>query len=455
MGKLRGFILKNKIDCIFLLNAIVFGYIFKFARIVGDDAVHITAIGDATVLEQIKYNLDMYTTWTSRVLLNSVWTVALGHGCVAFAVFMGFCAFVMTEGLFQLFGRKDSVTDALFVIFAMMLFPFRILTSAGWVAATGTDFATGAMMVYGLVPIKRFYNGESIKIWEFPLFVIALIWAGNFEQSCITLLLLYGVWFVYGFIAKKVRWEAFAFLGVNIASLVFILTCPGNWIRKQEEAKLFPTYKMMGFLDKTELATSLTLKWIFVDSIPIIVFAMGLIAFIAVKKYKTSAMSFVAAFPFVIAALLGPLGEITYPLFPTATKLKELLNYYGAVNVENQGGGLGAFQLFAFLILVVCMIAGLMLINDKLEGFLCDLCLAMAAVGTGAMMGFSPTIYVSKLRIYSTLNICIMLVAAHVYAAHREMIVTEKSKAAVRCGMMVFILIGYIELIGNVLTFAV
>lgn len=453
MEKIKEFISKNKINILFLVSAILFGFIFAFIEIVADDATNINLIG-GTIKEQIKFNLATYQNWTSRILVNTVWSIALGKGPAGFAAFMGLSEFFLLKGLYSLFGRKESVTDAVFVILLTMLLPFRFLNTAGWVATMGTYFSTNAFAVYGLVPMKKVYNGEGFHPIEFILYALALIYAGNFEQTCMMLLFLYGVFFVYSIFAKKIRWESFVYLGINVASLIFILTCPGNWGRKADEYALFPTYRMLGFVDKVELATTLSLKWIFIDAIPVILLTMGLIAFVAMKKRGVGLQSFIASVPFILLVALGPLKEVVYPLFPTFTRLNETINQYGAINPEQQGSGLGAFQLYIYLILTLCMLAGLILVNDKVESFVCDLALSVIGVGTGVMMGFSPSIYASGERTFATLTICIMLICAHVYALNRDAIVTEKNHSRLRFVMMTVITISYMNLAVLVLTFS-
>lgn len=425
MEKIKTFLKENKIETLFIAVSILFGALFGFAIIAYDDATNVGIVG-TTLKENILYNLGTYRTWTSRILINTGWSIIIGHGVFVYMLYMGVSMYVLLKALFLLFSGEKKYKRAVFTVFAVMLFPFHLLWSAGWIATTGTYFGPQAFGMMGLVPMRKIYDGVKITIKEMIWYSLCLIYAANFEQACVALLFLYGVFVLCMIFEKKIRWESFWFLGLCVASLVFILTCPGNWGRSDTENRLFETYGMLSFTDKIELATTRTLKWIYIDGTILTIVLFGMICAVVWKKYEDKGYRLISAIPFAVSVLLGPLNPLVGFLFPKTVKLNTDVDYYGAINVASRGVGIGLLQVFVFLALSLLVLICLFLINDTVLGLIMDISLVLIGVGTGAMMGLSPTIYASGGRTFSTLAFCIIILMLHIYSKNRKALKSSK-----------------------------
>ena len=425
MEKIKSAVKENKIESLFLAVSLLFGALFGFAIIAWDDATNVSIVG-TTLKENILYNLGTYQNWTSRIIINTIWSIVLGHGYLVYMLYMAVSMYVLLKGLFLLFSGEKKYKRAVFTVFVAMLFPYHLLWNAGWIATTGTYFGPQAFGIMGLVPMRKIYDKAKITWQEMIWYSLCLIYACNFEQACVAILFLYAVFAVCMMIEKNIRWESFWFLGLSVASLVFILTCPGNWGRSDTENRLFPTYGMLNFVDKIEMATSRTLKWIYIDSTILTIVLLGLIAAVVWKKYENKGYRLLASIPFAVSILLGPLNPVSGFIFPSTIKMNTDVDYYGAINVASRGIGIGLLQLFIFLLLSLLVLISLFLINDTVLGVVMDISLVLIGVGTGAMMGLSPTFYASQGRTYSTLAFCIMILMLHIYSKNRKLLKSSK-----------------------------
>ena len=84
--------------------------------------------------------------------------------------------------------------------------------------------------------------------------------------------------------------------------------------------------------------------------------------------------------------------------------------------------------------------------NDKIEGVIGDISMILAGVASSAMLGFSPTIYASAKRTYTTMIFCIVVVSIHIFCNNVSYI-KEMKKCNFRYIMYTIILLGYLDLI--------
>lgn len=451
MERIKTWIKDDKADSLFIACALLFGALFGFAVIAYDDAYNMPLIG-ATIKEEIRYNLNSYHSWTSRILINTVWSIILEHIYYLYMIYMAISMYVLCKALYHMIPGEKDYKKAVFTVMVALLFPFHLMTSAGWIATTGTYFGPQAFGIMALLPMGKIAKKEALSIKEVLWFSLCLLYGANFEQMCVALVFLYGVFCVWMLVEKNIRFESFWFFGLSVASLVFILTCPGNWGRSGEEAELFPTYGMLGLVDKLELATSLTLKWMYLEGTLLTLFLLGLIAVVVWKKYSEPGYRLIATVPFGLSLLLGPLRDATEYLFPKVEMLTEDIEYYGAINVEHRGVGIGLLQFFVCLALSLLVLISLVLISDSLRDLIVDVCLVLAGVGTGTMMGFSPTIYASEGRTFSTLALCVMILIMHIYGKNRDVLASTFKKVDavyVEYGVMIF---SYLNLAALIMT---
>lgn len=115
------------------------------------------------------------------------------------------------------------------LIAMILIYPYTIMHQAGWAATTVNYMWTISMCLFALIPIKKMWNNEKIKIWQYPLYTIALIFAGNHEQASCILVTFY-ILFTIILIVKNKKVKPYIYMIIQsiiaIISIKFILDCP-------------------------------------------------------------------------------------------------------------------------------------------------------------------------------------------------------------------------------------
>ena len=77
------------------------------------------------------------------------------------------------------------------------------MNSAGWAATTVNYMWPLATCLYALIPIRKIWDGEKIKFWEYPLYIIATLFSANQEQACCILVGTYILFTIFMIIKNK------------------------------------------------------------------------------------------------------------------------------------------------------------------------------------------------------------------------------------------------------------
>lgn len=435
-------------ELMILCASVLFGLAMSFVRIIRDDVGHVARLD--TVADCAQYVADLYFHWSSRIFVNFVWLVALVKGRILIFALMAVSMYVFLKAILLLFAREQDTESVIFVIGVAMLFPWGILTTAGWMATAGTYFCPLAFGLMSLVPIKKVLDNERMRRREMVLYAFCLVYGSNNEQMCVVLLALYAIAAAYFLAVRRFNWAIGLQLAICVASMAFTMTCPGNWSRDvSEEITWFPTYGMLGNIDKAEIGLSTTLKWIFAGSNLFIIALCVLMTYFVWKKYSQPLFRLIAMIPSAIVIMAGPLKDVTAKALPYASYLANDVGYYGAFDVAAKGGGIGAVQFGIFLAAAVCVCIEMMLLNDTAEGFIVDISLAAMGVASRCMMGFSPTVYASSTRTYAPMIFCMMALLVHVYETNAHLLGDSegRARAAIRYSSCLSALLGFANLV--------
>lgn len=432
--------------------SILFGIIVSMGKSGGDDTRVYASLGTG-ISGLIKWTVDQYYTWSSRLLINFVWGGILKCGRIAWFIYMCISMFVMLKALKLLFGEKNKRIE-LFAIAMLMIIPFETITNAGWIATTTSYFGPQAFAVMGLVPISKVLAGKTIKSWEFVLYCLCLLYGANAEQMCVVLVVCYLVASIYMIVNNKKYDYRIALLTVlSVVSLIFTMTCPGNlWREKCEEMSWFPTYGMLDIIDKADIGLSTTLKWMLASGKIFIIFICCMMTYFVWKKYKEPIYRFISIVPTIAVILFGPFSEELKSVFPYLHYAVDEINYYGLFTADVSKIGIGATTFLIFMGILVCICVEIFLLNDNICGIIIDFTLASMAVASRAMMGFSPTVYASDSRTYTTLIFCMCVFAVHIYSSNYLVDNSEKCVHREKYIMYGLTICGFLNLIYLVAT---
>ncbi len=437
---------------IFAVYSILFAIIFSFAALGGDDFTVFEGSG-FTIKEWAAWAGGHYHTWSSRQIINFIWAALLHMGRLPWMIYMGGSMFIALKAFEKLFSIKSSPRFSLFIIAIFSLFPFSILSTAGWIATSVTYFGPMACGFMALVPITNALGGKKESPLSLIPYSLCLVYGANQEQMMVLLLLAYTAVNVYFAVKKSFNYQALILWALAIASFVYAVTCPGNFNRDvQEQAVWFPTYGMLDFVDKAELGASTTLQWLFIDIKPFIVIAVSILTLCIWKRYKSPLFRCISLIPFVSVILIGLFNYIV-PLFTSyKSKFLEPFDYYGAFTVLNPNAELSCFKFVFLLFICLCIVAEIWLLSNTIKALVIDLFLISVGFASRVMMGFSPTVYASSERTFSLLVFSIIAIVIHVFIQNEKYVFSsDKSKTALMFSEFICMIIGIVTLTLNIL----
>ena len=202
-----------------------------------------------------------YYDWTSRVLIEfllcSVLKISKYLWILLEAIMVAICGYSISK----VFIKDNKNENNFILLFMVLIYPLNVMASAGWAATTVNYMWPLAMCLYSLIPIRKIWDNEKIKPHEFILCTLALLFAGNQEQTCAILAGTYILFTIFMIIRdKKIHPYIIIQDILIIASLVFILTCPGNYVRNNQEiVESFKDIGTLNILDKISLGLTSTI----------------------------------------------------------------------------------------------------------------------------------------------------------------------------------------------------
>ena len=281
---------------------------------------------------------------------------------------------------------------------------------------------TWIIFAYTNKKIKKIWYKEKIKKFEFPLFLLSLLYVANNEQVCALLL---GFYLVFGILMilrdKKIHPFMVIQFVVIILSLIFILTCPGNSVRTVKEIKDdFKDMEMLSVLDKFALGLTSTNGLIISGEIETTILMVSLINVYIFTHYKEKLYRIVSMIPLVSIIALGLLvgpenADLFGKVFPFIYSFRILVTSEQVfLTAATSNNLLYALPVIYAFINFICIGLSLTLIFKKLRGNLA-LLIYLAGLASRMIMGFSPTVFKSGARTMIFFEFAMISIALLIY----------------------------------------
>lgn len=287
------------------------------------------------------------------------------------------------------------------LVFMILAYPLNKMASAGWAATTVNYMWPLATGLFALIPIRKIWDGEKIKPYQYALYSIALIFAGNVEISCAILVGAYVLFTsLYMLKNKKVHPYMIVQTLIIVSSLIFILTCPGNYERNSDEiSNLFKDMNMLSFLDKVGLGFTSTMGLIIGKGNVIYALFTMLIAIYIFSNYKDETLyKIIAIIPFLSIILMYYLSPITDNMFHFVVSFRKLVSTEAVILSPSASNNMLYVVPIVFSFVNFISIGlSLLLIFKKLNNNIA-LIVFLAGLASRLLMGFSPTIFSSGER---------------------------------------------------------
>lgn len=388
----------------FLVYGILMFGLHLFLKPMHDDIRYMQVLKNGTgnsIFEVFfNYLANRYRVWSSRQVIEGV-LIFLAPFPFLWKVLDTLLWVSIAHMFSRFFNSERRAALNWFIVCAMLSFPLKSMSTAGWIATTTNYSWPLALGMFSLLPADNAIKGKKTGLPVYILAVLALLYAANLEQMCCVLLALFGLFLIYLYgrdkkIYKFIVLEILVCLGM----LAFIATCPGNSRRYTEEIKnWFPTYPELSFLQRAELGYSSSLYKVVMESNPVFIlfgFALAVAVFV---NNRNVACRYIAAVPLAAGLVMGVFGEAALTVLPNLAGMRNQLTDTGTgFRLTNPL----SWPPDAFLTAVlVCALLGIWIAFRKNRGKAFFLCyLLLAGLASRVMMGFSPTVWASNDRTF-------------------------------------------------------
>lgn len=404
----------------------------------GDDEFFRNVLNDQSMFDWL---MSRYNGWSSRVVIE-FFLALIAKNRILWRILDTFIMVLGAVSISRIFNSKES-TKVNWVICALILcMPRALYMSAGWIATTLNYSWVAFLGLFSMVPIRKILHREKINWYEYIFYFAAMIYAANQEQMCLILLAVYFAFSCYMLYRdKKISCFLIAGTVLNLAMIIFILTCPGNANRKAAEVvNWFPEYNGMSLFRKIEMGVSSTLfEFIMKPNFVFLIFSL-ILFFCVNSKFRNTIYSFIAMVPLASSLIFGFFTNIFCEEYPVLVAIKNAMTQYGTGLSFSPKTWVPDIVLF-----LVCtsIIISLYMLFDNKKVFLFAVFILLLGFGSRIVMSFSPTIWASGLRTFMFMYLSIAACSVILY----QKLKLDESKIAVE-------ILNYIIFILSVISYA-
>lgn len=247
------------------------------------------------------YVIFRYNNWTSRVVIEFFLVIFTGKFPLLWRIFDSLMYVIIAYSIKRIFlNSKENKISWITVILVSMI-PILLVREAGWIATSVNYIWPIACGLIALIPIRKCLDNQKINVIEYLIYLPFTLYAINSELVCACILVTYIIFSIYLIIKKKMKPIIILILLLSIISIIFILTCPGNSVRtNQEKATYFSDYNNLSLIEKILIGIISTMNY-YLFNFNIIYFIFTLIMMIIVfRKYDNILFKVISCFPFIM-----------------------------------------------------------------------------------------------------------------------------------------------------------
>lgn len=381
-----------------------------------------------------------YEEWTGRLIIEAI--MILIHRLPDFVWWISnsFMYVLLAFNIYYLIGKKNIY----WIILTLLLYPIFLLGEAGFIATTLNYLWPLALGLIAFYPIRHIYDGKVEKVWTYPIYILSLLFACNQEQMCAIIVSFYFIFIIDLFRKKKITKFIIISFIISLASLIFVLTCPGNSLRNIAEVeRWYPVYKSFTIIDKVYLGVVTTSLMTVVNKFLPFIFLSILLPIIHFRKKSSNFIKAVSLIPIVLLAIYNNFLGIVSTYFSGFYELIRGAKYFleGRPTIDyNEVSTL--FSITVSILLIGSLLISIYKVFEKdKEKYLIPLIL-LAGFASRFILGFSPTIFASGLRTFFIFEISLIIISVYLI----DKLDSEKTKFLLKFGLIIFSLMQLINL---------
>jgi len=352
-----------------------------------------------------------YLGWSSRLIIEFFIGLFLHLPSILWRILNPFIIVLLGLALSKLFVTYEKRLSNWFIVFLLFLYPFREIFTGGWITISLNYVWPLTFGFSALVVLKKIIQAKNIRVYEYILSGLSLLFAANQEIMGAILLLIYlaaGGYLIY---KKRLHWFVVVSFAICLLGLLFIFTAPGNSVRALTEArKFFVDFPYLSLIERLEIGLSATLAQYFFN-FSFLFFIFTLLLFLAVShKHDGIFFKAYALVPLFTLLLFGnSIHSIVDPLFPYLATVGPDISKYGLITLGNFTRIQSYIPLFLLYTSLLTIFGSLYIIFENTWLSLLSIGTLLLGLLSRMVMAFSPTIFASGLRTYFLLFAAILI----------------------------------------------
>lgn len=409
--KLESWLSANQAYVIFGIVIAVYSLFMNSDRM-DDVSIYSGITESGPLLEWLKFRWD---TWTSRVLIDGVIVLMVAWNIWIFRILNWCMWMLLVYSIADLLQIERNKQLSYILILSFLIYPFKVMGAVGW-CSVGVNYVwTSALGCYAVTSYTKLNLGAAKYSMRKKIFFAismcsAAVFAGNQEMACAILCAIFGMlWFCA---YKKSNQFYQIVVGMQfilvIVELLIILTCKGNYIRKLQEAERWmPEYTEFTFLDKLSIGITDTINGLFVGgSFLCLLFAI-VVCMAVFTKTRLLSLRCMALIPilFIIGTRFLP-SLLEY-------EFSYLEDFWEYMPTPRQSEFFALEQdtiisLLMWLAVFLCLTVSVYVTCQNFQERMLYSIVLGSGLATRAVVGFSPSVYVSGSRTFYFLDVLII-----------------------------------------------
>lgn len=246
---------KNRYGLMMVVNAVFFFLLhLTFVGFTNDDAFFVVVRSQWDSLFELL--VDRYLTDSSRVLSEAILFTLIRMPFFVWQTLDTIICILVYHCLTVLLVNDKQSRENIIVFLAFAAYPYMHMGSAGWICTSLNYMWPLATLLYALSGAFRRYRGEKIPAWKYTLYLAAMIFTANCEQSAAMLAMTFAMAFVFAVADKKSKWYELTAVLIGIVGILFAMLAPGNEERTIMEAENWmPQFFDLSFWEKARLCS--------------------------------------------------------------------------------------------------------------------------------------------------------------------------------------------------------
>lgn len=345
-----------------------------------------------------------YNTWTGRMLIEGLLVMTINHPWFYMLVIpLSFVAMSASLVIIASADKKITILSFCISFSLLLLINENVMSEASWWVTGSYNYLQP--LAAGLLSIAIFYAYWHGRLWIKILSVVLIIFSCFNEIFAIT----FAIPAIVAIVIFRKDYSKFStfYILSALCTTIFSLSAPGNRVRfHQEISRWFPDFSSLNIIDKVALGFD-RLNSHIAEQNTLFLVLMGLLVFCVVTQKKSLST-------FQILALI----IITFKsaLFFVFNRSNNLLYHFSNDHFLDFGnvGYIEEFlpYVFTLMILFAC-ISMMILLCDSIGDLINMPAIFIMGIASVVMMGLSPTVYASGLRIVFIFNVSIVYLSLY------------------------------------------